>query len=322
MYKKEYKDPITISAAYGALHKRIVSTVLTKIRSILFRRIMAQIAIYRIMRQNNQDMIMLEFNKLSICAPKTKEHAFNLYAVISNNFEPFTMNLFDKVIKPGVVVLDIGANIGVYTLLACQRLGSRGKVFSFEPDPYAYQWLLQNIHLNGFEDRVIAVNKAVSVHEGKTCLFCTRGTGRSSLVTTKGVLREQSEQIEVETITIDNFINKSTEVGVIKMDIEGAEALALQGMVETIARSPHLSLFTEFAPRGIRMSGYSPVGFVKCLQDLGFRVFVIDEQNRRLYEVGPLSEIELLIEYAENREGYVNLFCTKSSSVITEMKVD
>ena len=65
------------------------------------------------------------------------------------------------------------------------------------------------------------------------------------------------------------------------MDIEGAEILALEGMVETIERSPGLTIFTELYPKAIRRLGRSPIEFLERIRGLGFSIFVIDEDRKR-----------------------------------------
>jgi len=145
---------------------------------------------------------------------------------IQGVFERGTTEVFKRVVKRGMTVFDIGANIGYYTLLARSLVGSEGRVFAFEPHPEAYEKLKENIKLNGYTN-VIPLNKAVSNKSGRTKFYLHSDSGRSSLLHPE----DENKWIEVETIVLDEFIEREgVTPDIIKMDIEGAEPLALEGM--------------------------------------------------------------------------------------------
>lgn len=85
-------------------------------------------------------------------------------------YERYQTELFKQIIRPGMVVIDIGANFGYYTLLAARLLHNKGSVIAFEPDPRNYELLLNNVRVNGYTN-VIAIKKAVSNKNGKLRLF-------------------------------------------------------------------------------------------------------------------------------------------------------
>ena len=144
--------------------------------------------------------------------------------------------LFCDAIKPGCTVLDVGANIGVYTLLAAKR-GAR--VFAIEADPQNAEMLRRNIHLNGFDDRVTVFPIAVSEQEGVVTLFRSKGnSGRSNLFS-------GTDPVRVSCRTIDSL--ELPPIDVCKMDIEGSELSALRGMEATIRKSPGMKLLIEYA---------------------------------------------------------------------------
>jgi FkbM family methyltransferase len=142
--------------------------------------------------------------------------------------------LFCSAITPGAVVLDVGANIGIYTLLAAKR-GAR--VFAIEPDPDNVRALRHHIEINGFTDRVTVFELAATDHSQLMTLFrnSTNSGGSTLLGAGQGVI--------VEGRTIDSL--DLPPVDVCKMDIEGAEVLALSGMSATLARSTSLKLLVE-----------------------------------------------------------------------------
>ncbi len=144
--------------------------------------------------------------------------------------------LFCSAIFPGAVVLDVGANVGIYTLLAAKR-GAR--VFAIEADPRNVMMLRHHLKLNGFEDRVTIFEMAATERQQMLTLYRDHANcGHSNLFS--GV-----EAVSVAGNTIDSL--DLPPVDVCKMDIEGAEAQALRGMVQTIERSPRMHLLVEYA---------------------------------------------------------------------------
>jgi FkbM family methyltransferase len=144
--------------------------------------------------------------------------------------------LFCDSIKPGSVVLDVGANIGLYTLLAAKR-GAR--VFAIEADPRNLESLRLHVHLNGFDDRVTIFPIAVGVEQGSVTLYRFHGNwGHSNLF-------EGTDAVQVPLRTIDSL--NLPPIDVCKMDIEGSELNALKGMESTLARSPEMKLLVEYA---------------------------------------------------------------------------
>jgi FkbM family methyltransferase len=139
--------------------------------------------------------------------------------------------LFCSAVTPGSTVLDIGANIGVYTLLAAKR-GAR--VFSIEADPANAAMLRHHVELNGFSERVTIFQMAASQVSGMVGL-------RRNPANCGGTCVVPGTAIEARTIDSLNL----PPIDVCKMDIEGHEEAALRGMAETLARSPNLRLLIE-----------------------------------------------------------------------------
>ena len=150
-------------------------------------------------------------------------------------FERHERRVFCAAITPGSVVLDVGANVGIYTLLAAKR-GAR--VFAVEADPQNVERLRNHVRLNGFDDRVMILHMAASDKDGPLTLFRSPGnSGHSNLF-------EGVESVLIPGKTIDSL--ELPPIDVCKMDIEGAEMTALSGMQDTISRSPKMSLLVEY----------------------------------------------------------------------------
>jgi FkbM family methyltransferase len=132
--------------------------------------------------------------------------------------------------RPGDIVLDVGANVGFFTLRQAQKVGPTGKVFAFEPNPSAYELLVENINHNGFT-WVSAINAAMSDRGGQTATFWVsqRQTSTGSLFRDHGRTGESS--ITSRTIKLDDFVARENldRIDLLKMDTEGAEALIIEG---------------------------------------------------------------------------------------------
>jgi len=139
---------------------------------------------------------------------------------INGVYEPFETELVKKEIKKGDVVLDLGANIGYYTLIFGKLVGKRGKVFAFEPDPTNFSLLKKNVEMNGYKN-VELVQKAVSNKTGKIKLYlCEDNKGDHRIYNS----HDGRQSIEIEAIRLDDYFkNYNGAVDFIKMDIQGAE---------------------------------------------------------------------------------------------------
>ena len=209
-------------------------------------------------------------------------------AVISGSlafgvYEPFETKIFRKTVKPGMTVVDIGANIGYYAVMAGMGTGPTGKVIAYEPDPTNMSFLQKNFKRNGI-NHAVTVQKAVSDRAGTATFYLTgNNKGTHSLVNNRGV----AHSLTVETDTLDRSLRELgiNKVDILKIDIEGAEPLALLGMTGTLTANPDLIIFTEFYPRAIRRLGNEPIDFLNKLHDLGFSIRIIDEDKKILVDL-------------------------------------
>lgn len=258
---------------------------------------------------------------------------FRAYAV-NRVHEEFTTRLFREIVQEGDIVVDCGANIGYFTLLFAKLVGRKGKVYSFEPETRNYSYLIKNIQLNGY-DHVVASQKAVADKPGKVRLFfCPYDTGHHTIQQHKGIesyrpefVDTKKEFVDVDQVSLDDFFKGiTTSVNVIKMDVEGAEMLALAGMEQLIKRSPKLKMLIEFFPLLIREMGQSPEEFARrLLEDLDFTVFVVDEdysmaehhssmeeaiRENRLH----ISSVDQLMSLCAERNAHLNLYLEKSGT--------
>ena len=125
------------------------------------------------------------------------EHRDYLQSLRRGEIESLMTNLYANVIHPGMVVLDIGAFVSWYTLLAARQVGYQGKVYAFEPDPRNYELLNENLRLNQFDSRVTRLPRAISHKTGIQRFFLHGGDqSRSSLIPSRG--DEKSTMVETD----------------------------------------------------------------------------------------------------------------------------
>ncbi len=212
-------------------------------------------------------------------------------AVSLGQYEPKTTSIFRSLIAEGMAVVDIGANLGYFTLIAAGKVGPSGKVFSYEPDPHNFALLKKNIDANNFR-QAMAIPLALSDQAGTRELFFGDNQCTLSFADKRGAGRSET----VQTDTLDNSLKAfgSPRIDIIKMDIEGAEPIALEGMKETIARSPKLAMLFEYHPNAIERIGLSPLAFLKRIEELGFALSVIDEDS------GTSTSIQDITAFAES----------------------
>jgi FkbM family methyltransferase len=196
----------------------------------------------------------------------------------SGTWEPGVTALFEELLKPGMVAVDIGAHIGYFTLLAANKVGTTGKVYAFEPAPSNYAYLLRNIEINAYRN-IIPIQKAVSNHEDGTTFFLhPDSVGHSIYPETLGKNRTA---IKVNTTTLDSFFETEgwPSVHLVKMDIEGAEPAALDGMAILLERNKALYLILEYVPHILKRAGRNPRQFLERLRTLGFTISIIADKG-------------------------------------------
>jgi FkbM family methyltransferase len=205
----------------------------------------------------------------------TRSMDVGIHLLTLGAWEPNYMALFDKLVKSGDTVLDIGANHGVYALHAAMAVGPKGKVHAFEPNPRLARLVDFSMKLNGFGDYATLHSFAVSDAAGTARLvfsdaFSGGGaiSGNQSNAAQKGV--------ECNLVALDTlFADPDFKVDVIKMDVEGHEGLALRGMQQLLKRSPNVKIMMEFGPDMMARAGVGAEEILAMLGGIGFKIWVI-----------------------------------------------
>ncbi len=218
------------------------------------------------------------------------------YHVFRGALEPGLICAFREAIQTGMVVVDIGANIGMYTLYAARRTGRTGKVISFEPAPRPFTILKDNVQVNGFLETGIVDFRQVAVSDhggtGQLTVY-PDNSGHSTLFDGS----PSGQKIQVVTQRLDDALADQPKIDVIKVDAEGAEPFILRGMQEVLRRNPHVRLFIEFAPQLLQRAGVDPASFLDELAAMSLQIQLVDDSTGELRDI---SRIDLLHCYSTN----------------------
>lgn len=203
---------------------------------------------------------------------------------VNGMFEPSECKFVMKFLKPGMVFFDVGANLGQYTLLAAQRVGREGQVHSFEPSTRMFTELKYNVEINGLSSICILNKVALSKDEGTARLSVYEPGAEvyGSLGTQDWPINASVVGYEdVEVITLDKYIRAHNirNVDLIKMDIEGAELLAIQGAYEFLRQSDGPTIVLEMADVNTDGFGYKAIETWDYLENIGYRMYCFDKNG-------------------------------------------
>jgi len=190
-------------------------------------------------------------------------------------YEKEVTNLFKKLVKKGMIIVDVGGGVGYYSLLASHLVGDSGQVYVFEPHPIHYNYLIRNIRINNATN-VMAIRKGISNKTGLTYLNSNKLTSQSRV----SPLASSSSSLKIQTITLDEFFLTEgwPSVDLVKMDIEGGEKSALERMDKLSSKNPQMRLIMEWDVDYIHRSGATPNVLINTLLYLGFKnAFIIEK---------------------------------------------
>jgi FkbM family methyltransferase len=228
--------------------------------------------------------------------------------VSSGAYEPKTTAVFERLLRPGMAAIDVGAHVGYYSLVAAQLVGTEGHVYAFEPDPISFGYLVKNIYDNDFESVVTAAPLAVADAPGDAHLYRgRRDRVGNSILKIDGVTSAEST---CKTTSLDELGATLgwRPIDLVKLDIEGAEILALRGMRELVRRNPEINVILEFFPRNLASAGHDPVELFTTLQDIG-----LDHVSTIGTTVTPMrlpDDVPAILERAG--PSFVNLLCQRN----------
>jgi FkbM family methyltransferase len=228
------------------------------------------------------------------------------------HWEPFVTDLFRSYLRPGMTVVDVGANYGHYALTAANAVGPDGRVLAFEPLPDVCADLRRNAALVPHEN-IQAFAVALGDADGEAVLTVDASTsGWSSLVTE--LVPAPGESITVTVRRLDDLLAEvapGRRVGLMKIDTEGFEAQVFRGAWGVLERDRPV-VFTEFSLNRLHSAGADAEALMEGLQAFGYRIQIIDEKHSRLVSaVLPVAEwvdrYETSLNNVETGDWFANL---------------
>ncbi|PZV13509.1 MAG: hypothetical protein DCF22_10615 [Leptolyngbya sp.] len=199
---------------------------------------------------------------------------------VEGRYDPNEFYFLDKLLSPGMTVVDLGANEGLYTLFAAKQVGDLGIILSFEPSSREFQRLQDNLALNEEITNVQLFQIALSNISG-TQILKVAADDHSGQNTLGDFTYEGVACLNTETVTVRRLDDVLEElavqsVDVIKIDVEGAEHLVFEGAKKTIERDRPLILF-ELVDQALQKQGSSTHELLSYLRDLGYEIFAWGE---------------------------------------------
>jgi FkbM family methyltransferase len=212
-------------------------------------------------------------------------------------YEPAVAALIRQRLRPGDTFVDVGANIGYFSLVAARAVGATGEVLAFEPSPEVRRALADNLRLNGITN-VVVKEEALGPSHGEVTFFTgpARDTGLGSLRR-----MDEGSTIRVSQIPFDEVAAGVDRITMVKIDVEGGESGVLEGMIRTLA-ARHPDIIVEVTDAFLRPLGSSARELLALLRSHGYRVW-------RLDDTGALAAIESQADL-EQCPSQFNAFCS------------
>ena len=201
-------------------------------------------------------------------ANKLFEHYYPLYYPLYATWKAFTdrreQALLRRLIKPGMIIADVGANIGVYTRFFSALADRSGGVHAFEPSPVNFKRLKENtIHLRN----VMLTHAAVGENSGSIYLYVSRELNVDHRTYDSG---EGRDKIYVPLVSLDDYFSASQRIDLIKIDVQGYELGVLKGAIRLLEVNRDITVLMEFWPYGLTRAGVIPKDIIEFMTSLGF----------------------------------------------------
>jgi FkbM family methyltransferase len=231
---------------------------------------------------------------------KLYKAAFPIYRPLYNVFKSYAdraeRRLLARHLSPGSVVVDGGANIGIYSQFLARCVGPAGMVHSFEPDLENFARLrtavagLPNVRVNRL---------ALSDKTGDSLLYLSQQLNVDHRAyPTEG---ETRRSVSIRSITLDDYFKPGERVDLIKMDIQGYELYALRGANRVLVDNPDIMLLLEFWPYGLKQAGTNSVDLIAALEQKGMVIRQVSSDGLIPFHSDSISE---------SADWYVNLLAS------------
>jgi FkbM family methyltransferase len=227
--------------------------------------------------------------------------AFPIYRPLYSTFKRYAdrteRGLLRRHLPPGSVVVDAGANIGIYSEFLSHCVGPTGWIHSFEPDPHNFA----RLHAALSETPNVRLNKlALSDRTGESTLYVSDDLNVDHRAyPTEG---EPRREVAIRSVRLDGYFRPRERVDLIKMDIQGYELHALRGAERVLQENTSIKLLLELWPHGLKQAGTTWNDLITYLKDRGFELHEALPVGLRPFRAGSVRETP---------EWYLNLFASR-----------
>jgi len=223
---------------------------------------------------------------------------FDARPIFVRGFDPRDrlLRVFRQVLRPGDCMIDVGANLGFYTLAAARRVGPAGRVFAFEAAQRTYRRLKRNLLLSRARN-VDARHCAVSDRGGSATLHGA-SDAHSGLASLRAAPAADGAAETVACVALDGLLNEIPATRLVKIDVEGAEFAVLRGMRGLLRRDKPFVIF-ELTDAFLRELGQSAAEVCAYLRDEGYSLFRLDADRLSAFDEAPLDQCNVLAAPAD-----------------------
>ncbi len=232
----------------------------------------------------------------------------DLYILYKKINERKEINLIKNVVKPGMQVIDIGANVGFYSLLLSDLVGNRGKVHCFEPEKKNFRNLTKTCK---GRKNIILNNMAVGKDNRNINLYISDDLNVDHLTYATNNMRKE---INIKCTSIDNYFKKEKKIDFIKIDTQGFEYHVIQGMKNTLERSKRIILLSEFSKYDLGQAGSSHKDYLKYLRALGMKVRYLEKDYKKRLggkNLGRMSYVNMIASKGYENTSVIKFFKCK-----------
>lgn len=200
----------------------------------------------------------------------TADVGLSSHLLLDGYWEMWLTEVMAQVVRPGMTAVDVGANLGYFTLLMADLVGPGGRVEAFEPNPSIAARLRRSVSVNGFDDRVTIHEQPLSDEDGaEVSLVVPEGEPKNAYVLPAGETRSDAHRLVARRFDAIAGLDRAD---VVKIDADAAEEAIWRGMHGVLASCRPMTVFLEFSP--IRYA--SPEAFLDAIAAYGFSLGLLD----------------------------------------------
>ncbi len=222
--------------------------------------------------------------------------------IFRHNFESAERQFHSHYLKAGDIYVDVGANIGLFTVIAASKVGQDGVVYAFEPADLPRNRLIKNVRLNGFGN-VYVISKALSNRSRQDSIFIPLDGHDAWSSLGKPTAGQDVIEQTVQMIKWDDFAKENAvgKVAMMKLDVEGWESKVLEGASALLSSKQAPLLQVEFTDEAAQSAGSSCQHLYEALENFGYKMYRYDAQNNKL-----------IPDALRESYPYVNLYASKN----------